>query len=162
MMSLEFFIDIILPAVLWLWGWTSLQQKCAPGIFPGGKGGRCIGLTTLPPSCADCLEIWDLNLLVSLRPVQVCNGFALPLFVICYFWVISRRLNFIFRLFETLCLFHLHRQVGVACSHSTPTCLWRWNTQSVSKRRHIKFRRREITQKKTCNIKNTAKVWNQE
>jgi hypothetical protein len=23
----------------------------------GGKGGRCVGLTALPPSCADCLEI---------------------------------------------------------------------------------------------------------
>jgi len=23
-----------------------------------GKGGRCVGLTTLPPSYADCLEIW--------------------------------------------------------------------------------------------------------
>jgi len=22
-----------------------------------GKSGQCIGLTTLPPSCADCLEI---------------------------------------------------------------------------------------------------------
>jgi hypothetical protein len=21
--------------------------------------GRCVGLTTLPPSCADCLEIWE-------------------------------------------------------------------------------------------------------
>jgi hypothetical protein len=29
-------------------------------IFPGGvKGGRWVGLTTLPPSCADCLEIWE-------------------------------------------------------------------------------------------------------
>jgi hypothetical protein len=27
------------------------------GIFPAGKGGRRVGLTTLPPSCADCLEI---------------------------------------------------------------------------------------------------------
>jgi len=27
--------------------------------FLGGKGGWCIGLTTLPPSCADCLEIWE-------------------------------------------------------------------------------------------------------
>jgi len=43
-----------------------------------------------------------------------------------------------------------------------PTCLWRWNRQSVPKRRHIKFRRRGITQKKTYNIQNTAKVWNQE
>ena len=34
--------------------------------------------------------------------------------------------------------------------------------QSVPKRRHIKFRRRGITQKKTYNIQNKAKVWNQE
>jgi hypothetical protein len=26
--------------------------------FLGDKDGRCVGLTTLPPSCADCLEIW--------------------------------------------------------------------------------------------------------
>jgi hypothetical protein len=24
-----------------------------------GKGGRSVGLTTLPPSCADCLKIWE-------------------------------------------------------------------------------------------------------
>jgi hypothetical protein len=36
-----------------------LLQKL-PGIFPGGggKGGRCVGLTTLQPSCAVCPEIW--------------------------------------------------------------------------------------------------------
>jgi hypothetical protein len=33
-----------------------------------GKGGRCVGLTTLPPSCADCLEIWEPS-----GPVQACN-----------------------------------------------------------------------------------------
>ena len=27
--------------------------------FLEGKGGWCVGLTTLPPSCADCLEIWE-------------------------------------------------------------------------------------------------------
>jgi hypothetical protein len=37
----------------------SLQQKWIPGIFPGGKGGRSVGMTTLPPSCADCHEIWE-------------------------------------------------------------------------------------------------------
>ena len=47
-------------------------------------------------------------------------------------------------------------------SHSTPTCPWRWNRPSVPKRRHIKFRCRGITQKKTNNIQNTAKVWNKE
>jgi hypothetical protein len=41
-----------------------------------GKGGRCEGLTTLPPSCADCLEIWDSQPPGTLR---VCTGIALPL-----------------------------------------------------------------------------------
>ena len=26
--------------------------------FLRGKGGRCVRLTTLPPSCVDCFEIW--------------------------------------------------------------------------------------------------------
>jgi len=51
-----------------------------PGIFPGGKGGRCVGLTKLPSSCADCRKIWDsLNLLEPLGPIQACNGIALLL-----------------------------------------------------------------------------------
>ena len=58
MVSLEFFIDIILLAALWPWGWFSLLQKWVPGILPGGKGGRCVGLTILQPSCADCFEMW--------------------------------------------------------------------------------------------------------
>jgi len=40
-------------------------------------------------------------------------------------------------------LSHLHRRIGM-----TPIRLWRWNRQSVPKRRHINFRRRRITQKK--------------
>jgi hypothetical protein len=34
--------------------------------------------------------------------------------------------------------------------------------QSVSKRRHVKFRSRGITQKNKCKIHSTAKVWNHE
>jgi hypothetical protein len=30
-------------------------QEC----FLRSKGGRCIGLTNLPPSCDDCLEVWE-------------------------------------------------------------------------------------------------------
>ena len=51
-------------------------------MFPGGKGCLCIGLTTLPPSCADCLEIWEPQPSGSLVPVQACNGIALPLLLI--------------------------------------------------------------------------------
>ena len=38
--------------------------------------------------------------------------FAVFCMLYVFFWVISRRLNFIYRRFGTLCLFHLHRQVG--------------------------------------------------
>ena len=27
--------------------------------FLEGRGGRCVGLTALPPSCAECREIWE-------------------------------------------------------------------------------------------------------
>jgi hypothetical protein len=33
-----------------------------PEISTKNKDGRYIGLTTLPPSCADCLEIWESQL----------------------------------------------------------------------------------------------------
>ena len=79
-----------------------------------------------------------------------------------FFWVIPRRLNFICRRFGTFCLFHLHRRIGVEwlClrSLSTPIRLWSWNRKSVPKRRHIKFRRRGITQKKAYNRKKIVEI----
>ena len=39
-----------------------------------GKGGRCIRLTLLPPSCADCLEIWKPQ---SPGNPKTCTGIAL-------------------------------------------------------------------------------------
>jgi hypothetical protein len=38
------------------------------------KGGQCVGLTTLPPSCADCLEVWEPQPPGTLR---ACTGIAL-------------------------------------------------------------------------------------
>jgi hypothetical protein len=36
-----------------------LIEMSTRNIALGGKGSRCLGLTALPPSCADFLEIWD-------------------------------------------------------------------------------------------------------
>ena len=36
-----------------------LTEMSIRNISWGGKGGRCVGLTTLPSSCAYCLEIWE-------------------------------------------------------------------------------------------------------
>ena len=32
------------------------------GCIRKGKGSYCIGLITLPPSCVDCLEIWEFQI----------------------------------------------------------------------------------------------------
>jgi len=69
------------------------RPHCGPGVdsasnineyqehflaFSGGKSGRCVGLTTLPPSCAVVMKSGNLNFLKPSGPLQACNGFALP------------------------------------------------------------------------------------
>jgi hypothetical protein len=49
-------LDLQNTAVIWSTGVDSASNKNEyQEYFLGGKGGRCVGLTTLPPSCADCL-----------------------------------------------------------------------------------------------------------
>ena len=47
--------------------------------FLGSKGGRCVRLTTLPPSFAFVMKSGKLNFLEHSGPLQACNGNALPL-----------------------------------------------------------------------------------
>ena len=44
-----------------------------------GKGGRCVRLTTLPPSCAVVTKSGNLNFLEPSGPLQACNGTDIPL-----------------------------------------------------------------------------------
>ena len=43
-------------------------------VFPGGKGDRCVRLTTLPPSCAVVMNSGNLNFLEPSGPLQACSG----------------------------------------------------------------------------------------
>ena len=58
-------------------GSTQPLTAMVPGISPGaGKGSQCIGLITLQPSCANCLEIWEPKPPGTLQACQACNGIA--------------------------------------------------------------------------------------
>jgi len=57
-----------------------LTEMTTRNISWGVKRGRCVGLTTLPLSCAECLKSESLNLLEHSGCVQACNGIALPLY----------------------------------------------------------------------------------
>ena len=92
---------------------------------------------------------------VGIIPFSLFQTFAMFCMLYVFFWVISWLLNFICRRFGTLCLFHLHRQIGKL--RHLFTYLPMKMEQSVPKRRHIKFRRRGITQKKTDIIPVIAK-----
>jgi hypothetical protein len=49
----EFFVRITLESI------QPLKEMSTKEYIWRGKGGRCVGLKTLQPSCADSLEMWD-------------------------------------------------------------------------------------------------------
>ena len=75
-MSVEFFFNI-----------KSFRSHYSPGVdsasnrneYLGRKGGRCVRLTTLPPSCAVVMKSGNLNFLEPSGPLQACNVTTLPL-----------------------------------------------------------------------------------
>ena len=48
------------PRSLGIFSWASDSSMC-PGVDSASKNkdGRCVRVTTLPPSCAECLEILE-------------------------------------------------------------------------------------------------------
>ena len=78
MMSSEFFSDNLSGRTMALESTQPLTEM-KPGVFPWGKGGRCVKLTTLPSSCVIVMKSGNLNFLEPSGPLQACNGTALPL-----------------------------------------------------------------------------------
>jgi hypothetical protein len=62
-------------------GSTQHLTEMSTRNIPGGKGGRCVGLTTLPHSYADCLDI--LGASISWNP----QGLSRPVMGLLYLYL---------------------------------------------------------------------------
>jgi len=67
-------------------GLTQPLTEMSTSNISWGKGGRGVGLTTLPPSCADCLEIWEPQPPGTLR---ACPGLEWDCFIFAFTVVFS-------------------------------------------------------------------------
>jgi len=76
--------------------------------FLRGKGGRCVGLTTLAPSRADCHEVCNLSLLKPSGLVHAYNRNCFTLYIYIYNFQVT-----------CLCFFSMQRYFSLVCS----TCI---------------------------------------
>jgi len=87
-----------------------LTEMSTKNVSWGGKSGWCVGLTTLPPSCADCLEIWEPQPPGSLWACPGlqwdCFTFTLLPTVVIYFFVSN--CNFIHLLYFNNYSYYYH------------------------------------------------------
>ena len=111
------------------------------------KGGRCLGLTTLPPSFTDCLKILGTSTFWSLKALAVCNGITLPLlplfmtarpqaketdvfpwFISCYACLFT----FLYVFFSTI-VYSRYVQLQINCASSLRT----WSLSQMNKHTKI-------------------------
>ena len=71
MASLEFVIDIILPAALWPRVNSASNRNEFHKCVLGAKSGRCVGMKPLQLSCAHFLDVWESK---TPRILRSCRG----------------------------------------------------------------------------------------
>jgi len=99
-------------------GRLSLEQKWVPGAFPGGKCGRYVRLTTLPPSCAVVVKSGNLNFLEPSGPLQACNGTATvrkSSVLWASHWHVAKRIKMSIFIFQTFVISDFRREVDDLC-----------------------------------------------
>jgi hypothetical protein len=79
---MEIFIDINPSDRTMAPGSTQPLIEMSIGVFPVGKCGRCVRLTTLPPSCAVVKKSGNRNFLEPSGPLQACKGTALRYYML--------------------------------------------------------------------------------
>jgi hypothetical protein len=68
---------------------SASKQKWVPGMFLEAKGGQCVGLTTLPPSCADS---WNLGASTCWNPQGLSRPVMGLLYLFTGLWCVDREL----------------------------------------------------------------------
>ena len=100
-----------------------------------GKGGRCVRLTTLPPSCAVVMKSGNLNFLEPSGPLQACNGTALPFIAMAQWLRCCATNRKVAGSIPTgvIGIFHLHKILPIAiCSLGSTQPLTEMTTRSIS------------------------------
>ena len=67
---------------------SSSNRKDYQQYFLGGKGGRCLRLTNLTPSCAVVTKSGNLNFLEPSGPVQACNALHYYYYYYYYYYFV--------------------------------------------------------------------------
>jgi hypothetical protein len=78
MVSLEFFIDVNLPALLWPWGWQPLTEMSTRYISWGVEVAGALGWQPYHLHLPIALKSGSIDLLEPSGPVHPCNRIALP------------------------------------------------------------------------------------
>jgi hypothetical protein len=79
---MEFFIDINPSDRIMTLGLTHSLTEMSTWKISWGNCGRCVRLTTLPPSCAVVKKSGEPKFLEPSGPLQACNGTALTFFLL--------------------------------------------------------------------------------